>query len=106
VVIRALIVAALALVACKQNAEGYSCWMGKVCEDYSTDLPMHEKACKALAAEWEKHACPSENVVGTCMTEAHQARIYYGGAQNAYTSDSASSACEHELHGTWTSAKP
>ncbi|HEX4451326.1 MAG TPA: hypothetical protein VH143_10675 [Kofleriaceae bacterium] len=104
--IRALLLATVALAGCKQNAEGYSCWMGKACEDYATDLPLHEKACKAIAAEWEKHACPSDNVVGTCTTAAHQARIYYGGAQSAYTSDSASSACEHELHGTWTSAKP
>ena len=98
--------ALLALVACKPSGENYSCWMGKVCEDYAADLPMHEKACKALGAEWEKHACPTDNMIGTCMTDAHQPRIYYGGAQNAYTSDTASSACEHDLHGTWTSAKP
>ena len=96
----------VALVACKQpSKEGYSCWMGNVCEDYTTDLPTHEKECKGLKAEWEKHACPSENLVGTCMTDAHQSRMYYGGSTNAYTSDTASASCEHELHGTWTSAK-
>ena len=95
-----------ALIGCKQPSnEGFSCWMGNVCEDYTTDLPSHEKECKALKAEWEKHACPSENLVGTCMTDAHQARMYYGGSTNAYTSDTASASCEHELHGTWTSAK-
>jgi uncharacterized protein (DUF924 family) len=67
---------------------------------------MHEKACNAVAGEWEKHTCPSENVLGTCVTQAKQPRIYYGGAANAYNSDTASAACEHELHGTWTSVKP
>ena len=99
-----LFVAITLVVACKQNQEGYSCWMGKVCEDYAGDLATHEKECKALAGEWEKHACPTDNLVGTCVTEKKQPRMYYGGAQNAYTADTASANCEHELHGSWTAA--
>ena len=110
-IITALIAAAsLASLAsagagCNKGAkEGYSCWMGKVCEDYAGDVATHEKDCKALNAEWEKHACPSDNLVGTCMTDKKQSRMYYGG-DNAYTADTASASCEHEFHGTWTSAK-
>jgi hypothetical protein len=102
---RAVLFAAIALVACKQKSEGFSCWMGNVCEDYPSDVAAHEHACKAIKGEWEKHVCPTENLVGTCITDQHQSRMYYGGAQNAYTSDTASAACEHELHGSWTSTK-
>jgi hypothetical protein len=107
VVIRAIAAFALALAGCNQAArsENFSCWMGNVCEDYTADLPAHEHACKAMRAEWEKHACPKENLVGTCVTDAHQSRMYYGGTASAFTSDTASTSCEHEFHGTWTSVK-
>jgi hypothetical protein len=92
------------LAACKPTPGGFSCWTGNVCEDYGSDFAAHETACKAITGEWEKHACPSDNLVGTCLTDQHQPRMYYGGATNAYTSDTASASCEHEFHGTWTSA--
>jgi hypothetical protein len=100
-----LFVAITVVVGCNKSgkSEGYSCWMGNVCEDYGSDIT-REKDCKALAGEWEKHACPTDNLVGTCVTEKKQPRMYYGGAQNAYTADTASANCEHELHGTWTAA--
>lgn len=103
--IRALLVAAL-IAGCNQasHSEGFSCWMGSVCEDYTSDLDAHQHDCKQLGAEWEKHACPKENLVGTCTTDKHQARMYYGGAQNAFTADTASAICEHQFHGTWAAA--
>jgi hypothetical protein len=102
---RAIAFALVALAACNgARSEGFSCWTGSVCEDYGSDLATHEHDCKQLNAEWEKHACPKENLVGTCMTDTHQSRMYYGGAKNAYTADTASASCEHEFHGTWTAA--
>jgi hypothetical protein len=105
---RALILPLVFTAACNQasRSENFSCWFGSVCEDYGSDLDAHKHDCKQLAGEWEKHACPKENLVGTCMTEKHQPRMYYGGAQNAFTADTASASCEHEFHGTWTAATP
>lgn len=103
---RAWLFAAITLaVACNKStkSEGYSCWMGNVCEDYPTNVDAHKKDCKALAGEWEERTCPSDNLVGTCITDTKQSRMYYGGS-NAYTSDTASASCEHELHGSWTAA--
>lgn len=107
---RALLLAALLAGCHKPGQPGhFSCWIGTlsgpVCEDYTTDLPAHEKACKAMGAEWEQHVCPDENLIGTCITDKQQPRKYYGGGQNAYTSDTASASCEDTLHGTWTSAQ-
>ena len=102
--LRSLAIATL-LVGCKGQGNTFSCWQGKICENYTTDLATHEAACKG-AGEWEKHPCPTEYLVGTCVAKNQQARQYYGGAANAYTSDTASAACEHELAGTWTSVQP
>lgn len=103
---RSLALAMLLLAACgKADTSGAHCVLGNVCDDYgaaATDLPTHEKDCKALTGVYERGRCPKPNLVGECVTDKNLYRSYYAGGTNAFTQVTGAASCEHEFHGVWT----
>jgi len=104
---RSLLLAMILVAACgKADTSGAHCVLGNACEDYgpaATDLPAHEKECKALTGTYAVGRCPMGNLVGECVTDKNLHRSYYSGGANAFTKENGAASCEHEFHGVWTS---